>query len=183
MTRIACALVIALASISIDTAAAAQTKVLPGESETVTATVEAVDHATRTVTLKSPDGTVETIVAPAAVQRFDAIKVGDTLTATYYDNIILRVKQPGEKDVNTSNEALTRTPGTSPGGTAAVQRIITATITAIDPAIPSITITGPNNWKYSSRVQDRAILKTVKVGDKIDITWTEALLVSFKHAK
>src|ERR1700741_1233444 len=96
----------------------AQTKVIPGEMEKVTATVEAIDTGTRTGTLKLPDGTVETIVAPASVRRFDAIKVGDKLNAPYYDNIVVRVKRPGEKDVDTSGEALTRTPGTAPGATA-----------------------------------------------------------------
>jgi hypothetical protein len=163
--------------------ATAQTKVIPGEMKTATATVEAVDHATRTVTVKLPDGNFKTIVAPSSVERFDAIKVGDTLTATYYDNIVLRVKKPGEKDVDTASEALTKTPGKVPGATAATQRTITATITAIDPKIPSITFSGPNNWKYSSRVEDPNALKTVKVGDKVDITWTEALLVGFTQPK
>ena len=163
--------------------AAAQTKVIPGEAETVTATVESVDHATRTLTLKLADGTYETLVAPASVERFDAIKVGDTLTARYYDNIVLRVKKPGEKDVDTAEEALTKTPGSRAGATAAKQRTITATITAIDMKMPSITFSGPNNWKYSSRVQDINALKQVKVGDKIDITWTEALLVGFTHGE
>ena len=65
-----------------------------------------------------------------------------------------------------------------PGGTAATQRTITATITAIDPKMPSITFSGPNNWKYTSKVQDTAALAKVKVGDKVDIVWTEAVLVS-----
>jgi hypothetical protein len=163
--------------------AVAQTKVIPGEMEVVTATVEAVDTAARTLSLKLADGTVETIYAPASVERFNAIKVGDTLTARYYDNIVLRLKKPGEKDVDTTGQALTKTPGLAPGATAAKQRTITATITAIDPTIPSISFSGPNNWKYSSRVQDVNALKTVKVGDKLDITWTEALLVSFTNAK
>ena len=177
---LAAALVCCAASTGV---AAAQTKVIPGEMETITATVESVDHSTRTVTFKLPDGHFETIVAPASVERFDAIKVGDTLTARYYDNIILRLKRPGEKDVDTAREALTKTPGVSPGATAAKQRTITATITAIDINVPSISFSGPNNWKYSSRVQDINALKSVKVGDKIDITWTEALLVGFTHAK
>jgi hypothetical protein len=163
--------------------AVAQTKVIPGESETVTAVVEAVDHATRTVTLKLADGTYESLVAPASVERFDAIKVGDTLTARYYDNIVLRVKKPGEKDVDTAGAAFTKTPGASPGATASTQRTITATITAIDMNVPSITLIGPNNWKYSSKVQDINALKSVKVGDKLDITWTEALMVGFTQAK
>jgi hypothetical protein len=184
MTRITCALFIVLGGLlAVSGIAAAQTKVIPGETETVTATVEAIDTGTRTLTLKLADGTYETLVAPASVERFDAIKVGDTLTARYYDNVVLRVKKPGEKDVDTAGEALTKTPGTAPGATAAKQRTITATITAIDMKIPSITFSGPNNWKYSSKVQDINALKQVKVGDKIDITWTEALLVGFTPAK
>ena len=184
MKRMTCAFIVVLAGlIMVDSTAAAQTKVIPGEMETVTATVEAVDTATRTLSLKLPDGTMETLVAPTSVERFDAIKVGDTLTARYYDNVVVRVKLPGEKDVNTAGEALTKTPGASPGATASKQRTITATITAIDMKVPSITVVGPNNWKYSSRVQDINALKQVKVGDKLDITWTEALLVGFTQGK
>ena len=88
-----------------------------------------------TLTVKLPDGNYKTIVAPNTVERFDAIKIGDTLTATYYDNIVLGVKKPGEKDVDTASEALTKNTGKMPGATAAAQRTITATITAIDPKI------------------------------------------------
>ena len=58
------------------------------------------------------------------------------------------------------------------------QRTITATITAIDQAVPSITFKGPNNWTYTSRVEDKAALAKVKVGDKVDITWTAAMILS-----
>jgi len=44
--------------------------------------------------------------------------------------------------------------------------------------VPSITFTGPNGWKYSSRVEDKKALAKVKVGDRLDITWTEALILS-----
>jgi hypothetical protein len=44
--------------------------------------------------------------------------------------------------------------------------------------VPSITFTGPNGWKFSSRVDDKKALEKVKVGDKLDITWTEALILS-----
>ena len=61
--------------------------------------------------------------------------------------------------------------------------MITATITAIDPKIPSISLSGPNNWNYSSRVADKEALKQVKVGDELDITWTEAVLLSVDAAE
>ena len=60
---------------------------------------------------------------------------------------------------------------------------ITATITAIDMSVPSATFTGPRGWKYTSRVQDKDALAKVKVGDKVDIVWTEALLVSLDVGK
>jgi hypothetical protein len=157
----------------------AQTKTVEGERTTITATVEAVEAATRTITLKGPKGNYVDVVAPDSVTKFSEIKVGDKITATYYDNLVLRVKHPGEKSVDSDTAAVTPGSGQKPGATAATQRTITATITEIDPKVPSITFSGPNNWKYSSRVEDKKALATVKVGDKVDITWTSALLVSF----
>jgi hypothetical protein len=69
------------------------------------------------------------------------------------------------------------------GGTAAHQRTITATITAIDMNAPSVTFTGPQNWKYTTRVENKNLLGQVKVGDKVDLTWTEAMLLSLDNAK
>ena len=76
---------------------AAQTKTVTGEQSTITATVEAIDHGNRTVTLKGPKGNYVTIDVPANVTRFDSIKVGDKLTATYYENIVLNVQQAGRE--------------------------------------------------------------------------------------
>ena len=163
--------------------AGAQTKTLPGEMKTETATVEAIDHGRREVTLKEANGLYSTIEVPADNKKFDSIKVGDKVTARYYDNVVIRVKQPGEKDVDTDTASVTAGSTAKPGGTAATQRTITATITAIDMKVPSVTFTGPNNWKYSSKVQDKNALSKVKVGDKVDIVWTEAVMISLDAAK
>ena len=106
------------------------------------------------------------------------MKVGDKVSATYYDNLVLRVKPPGEKDVNSLGESLVPTEGLKPGFTIGSQRVMTVTITAIDPKIPSISLSGPNNWSYSTRVADQDALKLVKVGDRLDLTWTEAVMLS-----
>ena len=161
----------------------AQTKTVTGEQSTITASVEAIDHGNRTVTLKGPKGNYVTIDVPPGVQRFDSIKVGDKLTATYYENLVLTVQKPGSKPKDSAEEALTRSTSTKPGVTAAKQRTITAEITAIDTKVPSISFKGPNGWAYSSKVEDKDALSKVKVGDKVDITWTEALLVGFDAPK
>jgi Cu/Ag efflux protein CusF len=160
-------------------ALSAQSKTIPGELVTTTATVEAIDKATRTLTVKEADGDFVPITVPKSVERFDEIKVGDTITARYYDNIVIRLKLPGEPAVDRASEGLTRATGESPAATAAMQRTITATIVAIDRSVPSITFKGEQlNWNYSSRVADKAALAKVKEGDRVDITWTEAVTVS-----
>jgi hypothetical protein len=178
MNRSVAVLVATAALLPVASIGSAQTKTVTGETRTVTAVVEAIEASTRTVTLKKPDGTYVSTVVPESVKRFDSLKIGDKVTAKYYENVVLRLKQPGEKDVDTAAQATTPAGGGGPAGTAAKQRTITATITAIDQSVPSITFTGPNNWKYSSRVEDKAALAKVKVGDKVDITWTEAMLLS-----
>jgi len=157
--------------------AGAQTKVLPGEMKTVTATVEAIEQSSREVTVRKPDGTDVTFYVPTSMKRFDQLKVGDKITGKYYDNVVIQLKEAGTPDVNTASGKLVPVEG-APAGTMSYQRVITATITAIDPKTPSITFTGPNGWKYSSRVEDKAALAKVKVGDKVNITWTLALLMS-----
>ncbi len=157
----------------------AQTKVLPGEMKMVTATVEAIEQSSRQVTVRKPDGTDVTFYVPTSMKRFDQLKVGDKINAKYYDNIVIQVKEPGAPDVDTAAGKLVPVEG-APAGTMSYQRKITATITAIDQKASSITFTGPNGWKYSSRVQDTAALSKVKVGDKVDITWTMALLMSIE---
>jgi hypothetical protein len=158
----------------------AQTKTLTGETVTKTATVEAINYGTRELTIKGSDGKYVTFVASAEVKRFDALKVGDTITAKYYENLVIRVKLPGEKDVDSATTGATPGMGTKPGATVAEQRTITATIVQIDPKVPSITFKGPNNWTYSSRVEDKQALAKVKVGDKVDLTWTQAVLIGIE---
>jgi hypothetical protein len=161
--------------------ATAQSKTVRSEMKTETAVVEAVEASTRTLTLKKPDGSYLTTVAGPDIARFGEVKVGDTVNVRYYENVIVRLKQPGEADVVSRAKDTTGSDQALPGGTRAKQVTITATITAIDPAAPSITFTGPNGWKYSSKVQDTEALAKVKVGDKVDIVWTEAMLVSVER--
>jgi hypothetical protein len=163
--------------------AMAQAKTVRSEMRTETATVEAIEAASRTVTLKKPDGTFVSVVAGPEVKRFAEIKVGDTVNARYYENVVIRVKQPGESEVISGVKGTTGSEQVLPGGTKARQRTVTATITAIDPTTPTITFTGPNGWKYTSKVQDTEALGKVKVGDKVDIVWTEAVLVSLERGQ
>jgi Cu/Ag efflux protein CusF len=165
------------------THAAAQTKTLQGDVVTMAGTVEAIDTSRRILTIKDRKGEYHDVDVPETMTSFSSTKVGDRVTLRYYDNVVLQVKRPGTPDLDTASGAVTRSTTGQAAGTVAGQRTITATITAIDPKVPSITFSGPNNWTYSSRVQDRKALSQVKVGDKVDITWTAAVLASLDPAK
>lgn len=163
--------------------AAAQAKEIPGESITASGTVEAIDHTKRVLTLKTEEGDFVTIDVPKQAARFPEIKVGDKVTARYYDNVVVRLKKPGEAAVNQLEGAVTPGAGAKPGATVAAQHTMTATVEAIDPKVPSIKFKGPKGWSYSRRVLDKKVLEQVKVGDRVDFTWTEAVTIEVAAPK
>jgi Cu/Ag efflux protein CusF len=158
--------------------ATAQSKTITGDTKTITGTIESIERSSRELTLKKDNGEFVTMTVPKEATKFDTLKVGDKVTLKYYENLVLRMKEQGETAVDTGGEATTASGAAKAGGTQASQRTITATITQIDPSVPSITFTGPNGWTYSSRVYDKEALSKVKVGDRVDITWTQAVLAS-----
>ena len=92
--------------LSAATISAAQTR----EAErqiTVEGTVEAVDHKNRTVTLRMKDGKVVTLDVPKEAMRFDQVKVGEPVMASYYDRVSLRLKPAGEPPVDRTIEPTT----------------------------------------------------------------------------
>ena len=122
-----------------------------------------------------------TLDVPATATRFEQVKVGDPVTATYYDRVSLRLKPAGEAAVDQTIEpTTTATPGALPGATRTKQRVTTVTITGWDPVNKVVTFTGPNGTAYSRRLLDTTdpkIVAGLKVGDRVDVTRTEAVTV------
>jgi hypothetical protein len=180
MSRSIAALLTGVLTLAVAGNVSAQVKVIPGEKETVTATVEAVEQSSRTVVIRTKAGELRSVeLGPNS--QIAQIKVGDLVNATYYENLIIRKKPAGEADVDTL-EAAAHRGNSKAGGSIGVQQAITATISAVDMNVPSIALTGPRGWSYSSKVQDKKALAQVKVGDKVDLTWTAAVLVSVTPA-
>jgi hypothetical protein len=150
---------------------------------TRTATIEAIDRAGRLITLKSPEGNLATVYADRHVRRFDELKVGDTVTATYYESIAILVRQPGDPAPVPTSEAIVPGKGPAPGGTGAVQETVTVTVQAIDRANQAVTVKRPDGGLVSFRVRDPKQLEKVKAGDTVDVTSTRSLLVSVTPAK
>jgi Cu/Ag efflux protein CusF len=56
----------------------------------------------------------------------------------------------------------------------------TVTVKAIDAKIPSVTVLTEDGRTASFKVEDKKNLEGVKVGDKVEITYTEAVMISVK---
>jgi Cu/Ag efflux protein CusF len=59
----------------------------------------------------------------------------------------------------------------------------TVTIQAIDMKIPSVTIKMDDGTVSSFKVEDKKNLEGVKVGDRVQITYTQALAISVAPGK
>ena len=161
--------------------ALAQKPVTKTEAVEVTAKIVAIDHTARVVTLENKDGQVEVGVGPE-VKRFDELKVGDTITFRYYESVLAAIQKPGaaSKTKASDEPKITRGTGARPSGTIAQQQKATVTIKAIDPKVPSVTVATEDGHTQSLKIEDKKVLEGFKVGDKVEITYTEALMISVK---
>jgi Cu/Ag efflux protein CusF len=146
------------------------------ESVTVKATIEAIDKNTRMVTLKGPKGNSVAVYADESVKRFNDLKVGDEVTATYSESVAVSVRKPSEAAPPKKTESVTARQG-KPGATATVQQTITVSVEEIDRPAKTVTVKGPEGRVHTCRVRDVKNLQGVKVGDKVDISFTQALLL------
>src|SRR5262245_19418801 len=76
-------------------ASASQEKVATSNLTKVSATITAIDPATRMVTFRGESGNEETVRAPADMKRFDELKVGDRLNLSYYTSRVIKLRKAG----------------------------------------------------------------------------------------
>jgi ribosomal 50S subunit-recycling heat shock protein len=161
-------------------AAIAQQPVTKTEAVETTATIVAIDHTDRIVTLKNENGEVEIGVGPE-IKRFDELKVGDKISFRYQESVLVQIKKAGEAKTPASDAPkITRGTGARPSGTIAQQQTATVTIKALDTKVPSVTVATADGHTFSSKVSGAKVLEGFKVGDKVDIVYTEALMISVK---
>jgi Cu/Ag efflux protein CusF len=185
MTKISIAVLFAVLA-SVPASVIAQRQLAKTNTTRGTATIQAIDHTTRAVTLRLKDGTDETLVAGPEIARFNELKVGDTVNMTYVESLVVQVHKPGDDNVpsgTASDIALTRGRGPRPAGTIGQQVKTAVTVKAVNPSMPSITVLTADGHTVTRKIEDRKNLDGVKPGDKLEITYTEALLMALAPVK
>jgi hypothetical protein len=128
-------LVLSVVGLSVNQAVAQEKKptdrpgVVMAEGASITATVEAIDYDKRTVDLKGPKGNVVTLKVGPEAKNFNQVKVGDRVTARYFDSIAIQVRKPNEPPFAEQGSAVQVAPkGAKPEGVAVATSEMTAVV-------------------------------------------------------
>jgi len=150
----------------------------------ISAQVVSIDKATRTLTLKGPQGNVVDVVAGDEVRNFDQIKVGDFVVVRYAQALTLELRKTkgAAGDVTVREETARAKTGERPGAVGARQVTAIANVIAVDPKKSTITLKGPRGNVVVLDVQNPDQFKVVKKGDQVEVTYTEALALSVEPA-
>jgi hypothetical protein len=147
----------------------------------LTATVTAMDQATRKLTLLSPDGIKQTVKVGREAVNFDQIRLGDRLKVTVAEELIVFVAGEGEAPSDAAAQMVALAPqGAKPGGIIAETTQLTAKVTALDPEQHRATLEFEDGSTRTVTVRPDVDLGKRKVGDKVVIRITEALAITVK---
>lgn len=148
----------------------------------ITATVTAVDLAERRITLKGPQGNSESYIAGPEVKRLAEIKVGDKISLDYKVAVVAELREPTEEEKKAPlvlAEGADRAPSDQPPGAAFGRAVrVVALIEAVDPAAKTFSVRGPLGGLVQVRVDDDALLASVKVWKAIVVTFVETALLT-----
>ena len=154
---------------------------MAGAAQTVklTATVTAIDNATRDVTLKGPQGNEVTLTAGPEVKNFASVKVGDQVNVEYVEALTLELKKGGGLVVQRTDKAgvAGAKPGERPAGVGGRQVTIVADVIGVDPAKQTVTLKGPQRT-VELRIPDPEQFKRIAKGDQVEATFTQALAMA-----
>ena len=151
-----------------------------------TASVTAIDQATRMVTLKTANGKELTTQVSPDVKNLKQVKVGDVVNVTYTEAYAVRLNPTNAKPSDAASAAAVAQPGEKPAGAAGDMVTISAKVKAINLKDNTVTFKGPKGNLRTVAVQDptyQAALKKLKVGDVVEITYAEAVAITVEPAK
>lgn len=144
-----------------------------------TATITAIDAATRTVSLKNKQGKVTDVQVGDEVRNFDQLRVGDTVTAEYKEALSVNLsKQSGMRSSTERAIEERSAPGAKPGGVVGREVTVTADVVAVNTKTGKVTLKGPKGKMVDLHVEDPQQLKGIRKGDQVQAVYTEALAVS-----
>jgi len=158
-------------------------KVAMAQTVKATATITAIDAATRAVTLKGPKGNEVVVTAGPEVKNFAQLKVGDQVAVEYVESLALELKKGGGAPVAaTAKEGMAAAkPGERPAAVGGRQITVVADVIDVNAETQVVTLKGPQRT-VELKVRDPEQFKLIKKGDQVQATYTEALAIAVTPA-
>jgi predicted Rdx family selenoprotein len=150
-----------------------------GDVVTLTAKIDAVDTANRTVTVTGPLGRTVTLKVDERVKNFAQVKAGDEIVLKYAEagSVALVKGGGGRSETTTTTGPVTAPAGAKPGAAMAQQTKIVAKVERVDEKRQVVLLEGPKGGYAEVKVKDPAVFNNVKVGDNVEVTYTEAVVI------
>ena len=149
------------------------------------ATVEAVDAAKRTVTLKGEAGQTKTLKCGPEVRNFDQIKVGDTVNLSFVDEVAAYVRKADAPPLAEEGAMVALAPkGAKPGVLMAETAEVKVKVEAVDLKKHTVTFANPDGSMKTVKVgkKAKAALKDLQKGDDVVLRLTQALMINVTAA-
>lgn len=148
----------------------------------VTATVKAVNQATREVTLEGASGRSVRFIAGKDIRRLDEVRVGDRVRVEYLVSLLAELRPPTPEE-SASPLAIVEVAGRAPQGATPVAGAIGATrmvttVEAIDIPNMRIVLRGPLGDLTTVKARNPDNIRKLRVGDTIVLFLTEGVGVS-----
>jgi hypothetical protein len=149
-------------------------------------TISAIDPASREVTFRDSTGNTDTVVAGPEVKRFDELKVGDRLNITYYFARIYELRKAGSEPkpagtAGTDTTKITPSAGALPGATVTRRMTETVAVRSTNLNAGTISVVRPDGSVVTRKMEDPSQIQGVVAGDRIDVTYTEGLLIDVER--
>jgi hypothetical protein len=162
-------------------AQAADAPAVTSQLSTLQATVQAVYPDKRSLTLVGPKGQPQTVFVGPDV-KLDRLHAGDKVNVSYYQGVAAQIAKGGTKvsDPAPAQFAYKNANGT-PGGGAGDSVTVTVTILGVDPGTNTVAFQQADGSQHVIAVKSpnmQKFIRTLKAGDKVDVTYTESIAVS-----
>jgi hypothetical protein len=161
---------------------------IPGREivKTRAATIQAINHETRELTLVGQEGNVLTLVADPQIQRLTEFKVGDEIVLDYSVSVAAELRTPTAEELakplvvteDTTRAAADKAPGVH--GYRIVEAVVS--IEGLDRQTQTVTVKGPKGNYTAIRVKDPTTLDKLRLGEIAFVVYTESFALRIERA-
>jgi hypothetical protein len=152
---------------------------------TLTAIVDAINHETREVTLRSRDGKTVSFVVSEEAHNLDQVSVGDYVVTSFNETIHIQVhsSEDAKAEVSAAAAVARAEKGDKPGMAATEQLVMTAIVEDINIEANTFKLKGPQGDidEYTARNPEN--LKKAQVGDLVTMTYTKSVALTVEKAE